>query len=84
MDGIEAVYQANQPHETIDHLRAASELGLAVTAGSDFHGKNKPLITLGMEVEDEKAFLAPFFAALERYGSSAACCKCNFENRKVI
>ena len=70
LDGIEAVYQANQPSETIDHLRAARELDLAVTAGSDFHGANKPNITLGMTVDDEAAFLAPFFAALSRYGSA--------------
>ena len=68
LDGIEAVYQANSPEETIDHLRAAHELDLAVTAGSDFHGANKPNITLGMEVGDEKAFLAPFFAAAARWG----------------
>ena len=67
LDGIEAVYQANAPEETIDHLRAAKELGLAVTAGSDFHGANKPQITLGMEVGDEQTFLAPFLAALARY-----------------
>ena len=70
LDGIEAVYQVNQPDETIDHLRAARELDLAVTAGSDFHGTNKPNITLGMTVDDEAAFLAPFFAALSRYGSA--------------
>lgn len=68
LDGIEAVYQANLPGETIEHLRAARELDLAVTAGSDFHGANKPNITLGMTVDDEAAFLAPFFAALSRYG----------------
>ena len=67
LDGIEAVYQANAPEETIDHLRAAKELGLAVTAGSDFHGANKPQISLGMEVGDERTFLAPFFSALSRY-----------------
>ena len=64
LDGIEAVYQANLPGETVDHLRAARELGLAVTAGSDFHGANKPAVTLGMTVKDEEAFLAPFRAAL--------------------
>ena len=72
LDGIEAIYQANQPGESIEHLRAARELDLAVTAGSDFHGANKPNITLGMTVDDEAAFLAPFFAALSRRGSAAA------------
>ena len=64
LDGLEAVYGANTNDETVDHLRAAKELGLVVTAGSDFHGANKPTVTLGMTVDDERAFLAPFFAAL--------------------
>ena len=62
--GVEAEYQANAPEETILHLRTAYALGLAVTAGSDFHGANKPTITLGMTVADEEAFLAPFWEAL--------------------
>ena len=64
LDGVEAEYQANAPEETILHLRTAYALGLAVTAGSDFHGANKPTITLGMAVADEEAFLAPFWNAL--------------------
>ena len=64
LDGIEAEYQANSREETILHLRAARALGLAVTAGSDFHGVNKPTVTLGMEVADEEEFLAPFWEAL--------------------
>ena len=66
LDGIEAVYQANEPDETIDHLRAAKELNLCVTAGSDFHGANKPTITLGMEVDDEESFIALFLARLDQ------------------
>ena len=65
LDGIEAVYRANSPGETVDHLRAARELGLAVSAGSDFHGSNKPDIPLGMAVENEEAFIAPLLARLE-------------------
>ena len=64
LDGIEAEYQANAPDETILHLRAARSLRLAVTAGSDFHGANKPTVTLGMTVDDEETFLAPFWEAL--------------------
>ena len=71
LDGMEAIYQANDPDETIDHLRAAKELGLCVTAGSDFHGANKPEITLGMEVDDEDAFIAPFLARLEHWRGAA-------------
>ncbi len=65
LDGVEALYQSNSDAENVDHLRAASELGLAVTAGSDFHGSNKPDVHLGMKVDDERRFLEPFFAALE-------------------
>ncbi len=64
LDGVEAEYQANTPEETILHLRTAYALGLVVTAGSDFHGANKPTITLGMSVTDEETFLAPFWEAL--------------------
>jgi len=70
LDGIEAEYQANEPAETIDHLRAAKELGLCVTAGSDFHGTNKPTISLGMSVDDERAFLAPFLERLDHWRRS--------------
>ena len=65
LDGIEAVYQANSRSETVDHLIAARETGLCVTAGSDFHGKNKPSVHLGMEVDDDRTFLAPFFRRLD-------------------
>ncbi len=69
LDGVEAVYQANLPLETPMHLRLARAAGLAVTAGSDFHGANKASITLGMDVGDDEAFLAPFRDALARRGS---------------
>lgn len=71
LDGVEAVYQANTPEETVEHLRTARELGLCVTAGSDFHGENKPTIPLGMAVDDERAFLAPFFARLAHWRAVA-------------
>ena len=71
LDGVEAIYQANEPEETIDHLRAAKETGLFVTAGSDFHGANKPTIPLGMEVDDERAFLEPFVECLNRRRAEA-------------
>ena len=68
LDGVEAVYQGNLPLETPMHLRIAREAGLAVTAGSDFHGANKPSVTLGVDVGDDEAFLAPFLDALSRRG----------------
>ena len=71
LDGIEAVYQANKPEETIDHLMAAKEISLCVTAGSDFHGSNKPTVSIGMQVDDERAFLAPFFERLAMHRAAA-------------
>ena len=72
LDGVEAIYQANDPEETIDHLRAAKEVGLFVTAGSDFHGANKPSIPLGMAVDDERSFMEPLLECLDRRRAAAA------------
>ena len=70
LDGVEAVYQANEPLETPMHLRLAREVGLAVSAGSDFHGANKPTVPFGMSVENEEEFLAPLMESLARRGSN--------------
>ena len=35
-----------------------------MTAGSDFHGTNKPTIRLGMSLEEEDTFIAPFLVGL--------------------
>lgn len=70
LDGVEAVYQANEPLETPMHLRLAREIGLAVTAGSDFHGANKPTVPFGMSVENEMEFLRPLMESLARHGSN--------------
>ena len=58
LDGLEAVYQANSPGETAVFTQIADRLGLLKTAGSDFHGTNKPDVTLGMDVSEE--FIRPF------------------------
>ena len=63
LDGVEAFYQANTVEENVNFTRIADRLGLLKTAGSDFHGANKPTVTLGMEVPE--AYIAPF---LERIG----------------
>jgi hypothetical protein len=52
--------------ENVGFLRVADRLGLLKSAGSDFHGANKPAIPLGMEVSE--AFISPL---LERLGSCA-------------
>ena len=64
LDGVEALYQANTNGENVEFTRLATKLGYLRTAGSDFHGSNKPTISLGMEVSDE--FIGP---VLERLGN---------------
>ncbi len=64
LDGLESLYQANTSSEDVEFTRIASKLGLLATAGSDFHGSNKPTIPLGMEVSE--SFARPVLAALSR------------------
>lgn len=45
--GIEAVYVMNKGNETVFMRAIAQKYDLLVTGGSDFHGKNKPDISLG-------------------------------------
>jgi hypothetical protein len=53
LDGVEAIYQANTLRETVEFTRMAAKVGLLVSAGSDFHGGNKPTIPLGMDVAED-------------------------------
>ena len=63
MDGVEALYQANTNEENVAFTRIATKLGYLKTAGSDFHGANKPTIPLGMEVSED--FIAPVLERLD-------------------
>ena len=63
LDGVEALYQANTNEENIAFTRIATKLGYLKTAGSDFHGSNKPTIPLGMEVSED--FIAPVLERLD-------------------
>ena len=63
LDGVEALYQANTNEENIAFTRIATKLGYLKTAGSDFHGANKPTISLGMEVSAD--FIMPVFERLD-------------------
>ena len=63
LDGVESLYQANTNEENIAFTRIATKLGYLKTAGSDFHGSNKPTIPLGMEVSDE--FITPVLERLD-------------------
>jgi predicted metal-dependent phosphoesterase TrpH len=45
--GIEVFYADHTPEQEARYLKLARELGLLITGGSDFHGDNKPEVTLG-------------------------------------
>lgn len=68
LDGVEAIYQANSKRENVEFTRIALKHGYLTSAGSDFHGDNKPSIRLGMEVEE--SFIRPL---LERLSRAADC-----------
>ena len=63
LDGVETLYQANTNEENVEFTRIAAKLGCLKTAGSDFHGANKPTIPLGMEVSEN--FIAPVLERLD-------------------
>ncbi len=46
--GIEVYYTEHTPEQTAFYLKLAEKYELCVTGGSDFHGKNKPEIKLGV------------------------------------
>ncbi len=56
--GLECYYSGYSPEVVAQYLAAAKEYGLCPTAGSDWHGKNKPHISLGSGVDGELA--APY------------------------
>ena len=62
LDGVETFYQANTGEENVAFTRMAMKLGYLLSAGSDFHGANKPHIGLGMEVSE--AFIGPLLETL--------------------
>ena len=63
LDGLECLYSTNSPAEDVGFTRIADSLGLLKSAGSDFHGANKPTISLGMEVSEE--FIAPLMEVIQ-------------------
>ncbi len=64
LDGLECLYAANTPEMNVEFSRMADRLKLLKSAGSDFHGANKPHIKLGMEVSE--SFIAPLLERLDQ------------------
>lgn len=51
--GIEAYYSKHTKSDIDKFINIANKFDLNVTAGSDFHGDNKPEIKIGMEIESD-------------------------------
>jgi len=64
LQGIEAYYCQHTKEQVKEYLEYAKKYDLLVTAGSDFHGGNKPDIDLGMNVN--RLHLLPFLEAIEK------------------
>jgi predicted metal-dependent phosphoesterase TrpH len=52
--GLEVYYSEHTPEQEALYLKLARELDLQISGGSDFHGLNKPEITLGSMPSQEK------------------------------
>ncbi|MFW6263887.1 MAG: PHP domain-containing protein, partial [Thermotogota bacterium] len=52
LDGIEVFYSQHTPEQIAQYADYAAKYKLIATAGSDFHGSNKPEIHLGMSVSE--------------------------------
>lgn len=52
LDGVEGYYTEYTPEMQRDYQALASELGLMLSGGSDFHGANKPHIAIGRGTGD--------------------------------
>lgn len=63
LDGIESIYGANTQEQNVAFTMIAQKLGFLKSAGSDFHGLNKPNVKLGIEVTD--AFITPLIERLK-------------------
>ncbi len=52
--GVEAIYSNNRPGDKEFFANLAKQYDMFITGGSDFHGKIKPNIKLGLGFEDDK------------------------------
>jgi predicted metal-dependent phosphoesterase TrpH len=69
LGGIECYYSLHTPEETQQYLGLAKKYNLVVTGGSDYHGRNKPTISMGT---GEGALQVPIACADELEAKAAA------------
>lgn len=62
LDGIEAYYSSHTKEMTERYKTLATKYGLFITAGSDYHGRNKTGIEMGINISKEE--LEPFLNIL--------------------
>ena len=51
--GLECMSSRHTPEQVFTYLRIAAEMGLFPTAGSDYHGDNRPSVSLGVAVSED-------------------------------
>jgi predicted metal-dependent phosphoesterase TrpH len=51
--GLECMSSRHTPEQVFTYLRIASELALFPTAGSDYHGDNRPGVSMGIAVSED-------------------------------
>jgi len=64
--GIEIYTSYHSPEQSALWKKRAKELGLFITAGSDYHGKNKPDVSMGIECEEQFEILENLSAAIKK------------------
>ena len=51
--GMECVSPGSLPEQVFRHMSIAAEFSLVPTAGSDFHGDNRPSVSMGVNVAED-------------------------------
>ncbi len=66
MRALEVYHSDHSPENVAFYLSLAQRFGLAPTGGSDFHGGNKPLISLGTGLRNNLAIPDEILADLKK------------------
>ncbi len=51
--GMECLSPGSSPEQVFRYMSMAAEFGLFATAGSDFHGANRPSVSMGVSVKED-------------------------------
>ncbi len=68
LDGLEVYYSLHSPEQTEAYRQIASNLGLLMSGGSDFHGDPKPTVPLGVVTDGQAADTELLVELKERLG----------------